>query len=122
VSVDKSVDPKSAPPFTNYTIEVQTVLKGPLKSGGRLSVTQAGVDLSGKQITLLADVTAVHVGNSYVFALKTQHNGALNIESIPVFSPQLVSDDSARSSSDSKAITDWKAAIEHQVTPSTLPK
>jgi hypothetical protein len=122
VSVDKSIDPKDAPPSTNYTIQIQTVLKGSLRAGSTLAVTQTGVDLSGKQMTLLADVTPVHKQSTYVFALKTQRNGALNIESVPVFSPQLVSDGSTRSSSDSKAVTDWKVAIEHQVTPSNLPK
>ena len=122
VSVGESVDPKTAPPFTTYTIQIETVLKGFLKSGSTLAVTQTGVDLSGKQITRLADVTLVREGSSYVFALKTQHDQSLSIDSVPVFSPQLVSEGSDRSSSDVKVITDWKVAIDHQVMPSNLPR
>jgi hypothetical protein len=122
VSVGESVDPKTAPRFTTYTIHIETVLKGSLKSRSTLAVTQIGVDLSGKQPTQLADVTPVREGSSYVFALKTQPDESLHIDSVPVFSPQLVSDGSDRSSSDVKVITDWKDAIAHQVAPSNLPR
>jgi hypothetical protein len=93
-----------------------------LKSGSTLAVTQTGVDLSGKQTTRLADVTPVREGSSYVFALKTQHDQSLSVDSVPVFSPQLVSEGSDRSSSDVKVIIDWKDAIAHQVAPSNLPR
>jgi hypothetical protein len=122
VSVGESVDPKTAPPFTTYTIQIETVLKGSLKSGSTLPVTQTGVDLSGKQITQLADITPVREGSRYVLALKTQRDQSLRIDSVPVFSPQFVSDGSDRSSLDIKVITDWKDAIAHQVVPSNLPR
>jgi hypothetical protein len=122
VSVGESVDPKTAPSFTTYTIQIETVLKGSLKSGSTLPVTQTGVDLSGKQITQLADITPVREGSRYVLALKTQRDQSLRIDSVPVFSPQFVSDGSDRSSSDVKVITDWKDAIAHQVVPSNLPR
>jgi hypothetical protein len=122
LSVGESVDPKTEPPFTTYTTQIETVLKGFLKPGSTLAVTQTGVDLSGKQITQLADVTPVREGRSYAFALKTQHDQSLRIDSVPVFSPQLVSEGSDRSSSDARVITNWKVAIEHQVMPSNLPR
>jgi len=78
--------------------------------------------VSGKQTTRLADVTPVREGSSYVFALKTQHDQSLSVDSVPVFSPQLVSEGSDRSSSDVKVIIDWKDAIAHQVAPSNLPR
>jgi hypothetical protein len=112
---------KTAPPVTTYTIQIETVLKGSLKSGSTLPVTQTGVDRSGKQITQLADITPAREGSTYVLAL-TQPDQSLSIDSVPVFSPQLVSEGSDRSSSDVKVITDWKDAIEHQVVPSNLPR
>ncbi len=110
----QSTPPSIDPGGTTYFVWVQQILKGD-PGTGLIPLRQLGVQLVGKDITLIEGVEQVVAGRTYAFAF-TDDRGRYLLLSGP-HCPEPASTPTERSA----AIAAWQDAIRNQHWPDNLP-
>lgn len=106
-------------PYTNYTIQVSSNIKGNLQTDEPINILkQGGISQDGTEVYLFEDDSLPEAGQTYIFLAYAQPDGSLLISgpnsNIPVTDGVLLNNTDAKTNSTIAAYLD---AYEHEIIP-----